>query len=326
MALKRYGFSLAEIILVSVFSAVLLMLTYLVFSSMSKTSRKAEANDASVFNSASLISEHMSSSMRFTSSSLIKIFNYYIYPNDSRVADTAIVGFPVRGDRRPSGASGFASAGDLGYYIQNPGVDKSMIDEWIDPSGSMEWTSYIIYYYHYDPDKAKELEERKEDIKVLNVGKLPQGAFVHKSLYEIKFFIKNSNDGNFKDSVSGSEYVFFMQPKTSSETGAGLSEMGLSDSACPADYVIAKDEDFSNFLRLVEKACKIKNDKSVISVKKLASNVERFNVSRIDYPLISVRADLNYGKGGSSSNHGMKGDLVEKEIHTLSFSILPAVR
>lgn len=316
----KRGFTLMETLIVAVFTAGLLLLVHKVFTIASGTSVKSEANDSAVFISSSIVSEEMSRTLRFTSSNLIKVFRYSLGAEDKRLdsaKDVAILAFPSRGwyDLEARGVTkmkGFKSPEDLGYYVQFGDVDYKSFD----PSGELEWSSYTIYFYYYDKS-AEGAEDR-----VLNGLPLSSSQFDHRSLYEIRFLLKNSLDKSFSsDTADGSEFVYFMQKKTSVDTLANNCEKGTSGGST----IIGSNEDLKNFLSTIEEAASKKS--KILSFRKLASKVEHFRVSMAEYPLVDVSMTLDYGKGGSAQRvGGMSGSRIEKELSDFSFQILPAMR
>ncbi len=324
----KRGFTLMETLIVTVFTAGLLLLVHKVFAIASGTSVKSDANDSAVFLSSSIVSEEMSRTLRFTSSNLIKVFRYSLGAEDTRpdsAKDAAILAFPSRGGhdldarRGINGMTkmkGFKSPEDLGYYVQFGDIDYKSFD----PSGELEWSSYTIYFYYYD--KSAEGAENR------GLKGLPPSSsrFAHRSLYEIRFLLKNSLDKSFSSgTANGSEFVYFMQKKTSVDTMANNPEKGTSGGSTVVDTVIDGDTDLKNFLSAIKEAASKKGE--ILSFRRLASKVEHFRVSMAEYPLVDVSMTLDYGKGGSAQRvGGTSGSGIEKELSDFSFQILPAMR
>lgn len=328
----RRGFTLVETILVIVFTAGLLLLMQKAFVVASRTAQRSDSNDSAVFMSSSVLSEEMSRTLRFTSSSLVKVFRY-------NSGDVAIIGFPTRGwyDRkaRDGGKKGFVSPNGLGYYVNNNGLD----DELLKGFKGLEWTSYVMYVYCYRNSDAAKLgnadeprsfgdskDSKSGDLKKLEFSK----AFAHRSIYEIRFLLINHYDLAQvpADSPDGSIYTCFLQKKTSIPSRTNTLEKGTKKSAGGSaggsdSTVISSSLDFKNFVDIANSASE--NKGRLLSFRRLTSNVEHFYVSMLEYPLVSVELKFDYGSGGASYRSGSSG-LTEKELRDFSFQILPAMR
>ncbi len=325
----RRGFTLVETILVVVFTAGLLLLMQKAFVVASRTAQRSDSNDSAVFMSSSVLSEEMSRTLRFTSSSLVKVFRY-----DS--GDVAIIGFPTRGwydqKARDGGKKGFASPNDLGYYVNNNGLTDELLKDF----NGLEWTSYVMYVYCYRNSDAAKLgnageqrsfgDSKSKDLKKLEFSK----SFAHRSIYEIRFLLINHYDLNEvpADSPDGSIYTCFLQKKTSIPSRTNILEKGIKkkdgNSAGGNDStVISSSLDFENFVNIANSASEKRG--SLLSFRRLTSKVEHFYLSMLEYPLVSVELKFDYGSGGASHRSASSG-LTEKELRDFSFQILPAMR